>query len=317
MTVKIRSSFTTLLFIISLITPLLVGCKSTSVTANNAVPTNTPPPATTVPTTAPTAASTLTSTPAATTTPLPTATATPVGCTETAGRIEKHQLETDQLPYPLDFRVYIPPCFDPNADPGYPVLIMIHGQSYNDDQWERLGIAKAADKIIAEKSSRPFLIVMPRENYFLQDMIESRFGDGVVKALLPWIDNSFPTCTERSCRAIGGLSRGATWAMHLGLTNWKIFGAIGAHSYPPLGLDFFNIPEMARNIPEGEWPNLYIDTGTLDINLKTTIDFEQRLVQFHIPHTFNFWIGKHDEEYWSAHVEDYLRWYTEPWRPAP
>ena len=31
------------------------------------------------------------------------------------------------------------------------------------------------------------------------------------------------------------------------------------------------------------------------------------------PHEWYLFNGTHDEAYWSAHVEDYLEWYTRPW----
>ena len=48
-----------------------------------------------------------------------------------------------------------------------------------------------------------------------------------MKNLVPYVDTHYNTCAERDCRAIGGLSRGAQWALRIGLAEWQTFGAIG------------------------------------------------------------------------------------------
>lgn len=218
------------------------------------------------------------------------------------------------LPYPLVVRIYLPPCYDPESSFRYPVLILLHGQSFNDDQWDRLGADETADKLISAGEAPPFLIVMPREDYYLQDPLESGFGEAVVKALIPWIDQNFTTCAQRSCRAIGGISRGSGWAMKMGLIHWESFSAIGAHSYAPFTGDFINIPFWLKEIPAEQMPRIYIDAGILDFVLKPANKIEQRLTEYLIPHEWHVLDGTHNEESWRMNIEDYLRWYTKPWK---
>ncbi len=77
----------------------------------------------------------------------------------------------------------------------------------------------------------PFLIVMPRDRLWEQPENDP-FGEVVVEKLIPLIDRNYRSLSERSYRAVGGLSRGAGWAVHLGLSHWELFGAIGGHSLP-------------------------------------------------------------------------------------
>ena len=65
------------------------------------------------------------------------------------------------LPLPLSYRIYLPPCYDEMEDARYPVLYLIHGQNFNDDQWDRLGVDESADALIAAEEMSPLLIVMP------------------------------------------------------------------------------------------------------------------------------------------------------------
>lgn len=223
-------------------------------------------------------------------------------------------LPTDLLRLPLDYRVYLPPCYDETPEQRYPVLYLIHGQSYTDDQWDRLGADETADALIASGDLPPFLIVMPRDRYGGQPT-ENNFARVVLEELIPSIDTEYRTLDDREHRAVGGLSRGAGWAVHLAITHPEMFGSLGAHS-PAI---FYTDAQMMRTwldeIPPEALPRIYIDLG--DKDRPEIIDvsnwFEELLNQHSIPHEWHLFTGYHTEEYWSAHVEQYLRWYTLNW----
>jgi len=84
-----------------------------------------------------------------------TSSPTQLACWQAGGQVAQGSLETDLLPKPLDFRVYVPPCYDQEVARRYPVLYLIHGQSYNDDQWDRLGADETADVQIASGEAPP------------------------------------------------------------------------------------------------------------------------------------------------------------------
>lgn len=239
--------------------------------------------------------------------------ATPDLCLLRQGQVESHTVEFSNPAAPLTFRVYLPPCFGAQAGYRYPVLYLIHGQTYTDDQWDRLGIDEAADALIAAQEADPFLIVMPREANTFGDIFTSSFPVDLIEGLVPWIDANYPTCEGRACRAIGGLSRGGAWALNLGLTHWELFGAIGLHSTPPFLGDPRKLPAWLEQIPPGQLPRMYLDTGKRDWYIIQTTSFEQLLVEYGVPHEWYLFNGTHEEAYWAAHVADYLAWYTRPW----
>lgn len=262
----------------------------------------------------PTPRPTITPTPtvAPTATLVPTATSLP--CTTERGQVESYATEFSNPAAPLTFRVYLPPCYGVEEGIRYPVLYIIHGQTFSDDQWDRLGIDEAADEMINNKTAPPFMIVMPREANTFENIYTASFPVDLVDGLVPWIDANYTTCAERACRAIGGLSRGGAWAFRLGFIHWEVFGAIGMHSTPP----FIGDPNLLRGwleqIPAGQLPRIYMDTGKMDYFINSTRQLEQVFVQYDIPHEFTLFDGTHEEAYWSAHVTDYLAWYTQPWR---
>ena len=228
--------------------------------------------------------------------------------------MEISQLETDLLPSPMDFRVYLPPCYDDQPERLYPVLYLIHGQSFNDDQWDRLGVDETLDTLIAAGELPPFLVVMPRDTLW-KEPGDDPFGQIVIEELLPWIDHQYRTLPDRAYRAVGGLSRGAAWALHLGLTNWHDFGAIGMHSGFVFHSDVYSILSWLDAIPSNLLPRFYMDLSDNDRPgiIDSAVWFENELTDRTIPHTWQIFPGYHEEAYWQAHVEDYLRWYAEAW----
>lgn len=247
-------------------------------------------------------------------TPTKTSTPTPMACWSTGGRIETGNLRTSLLSLGLDYRIYIPPCYEQEPDRRYPVIYLIHGQSYTDDQWDRLGIDEKADELIASGDIPAVIIVMPRDRVWTQPS-QDNFGRAVVEVLVPYVDSQFRSLPAPTYRVIGGLSRGASWAVHLGMTHWQTFGAIGAHSLPVFWEDVAFIRDWLDEIPESQMPRIYIDVGEGDLQIirNSAEWFGELLNQRGIPHEWHLFAGRHTEEYWRAHLESYLLWYAMEW----
>jgi enterochelin esterase-like enzyme len=238
-------------------------------------------------------------------TPTPTV---PV-CTETNGVVSDYSVPSKILTKPIAVKVYTPPCYDRSVQ--YPVLYMLHGMTFLNDQWVRLGITSAADELIMSKEIAPMIIVMPQEDESLSDPGKSKYGDALINEVIPWVDQNLSTCNEQECRAIGGLSRGGNWAVRIGLSNPDLFAAIGAHSTPLFYSDLGRIGNWLRDIPANvRIPQIYMDMGKSDENREDIRRFDGELNRLKVIHEFYQFNGLHDEVYWSAHVRDYLRWYA-------
>lgn len=235
-------------------------------------------------------------------------------CLSAGGQVQPYQIDSHYLESGLRVRVYLPPCYEQETSRHYPVLYLIHGQTFNDDQWDRLGADEAANELIAAKGVPPFLIVMPYDRSPNQPPVD-HFGEALVQELLPWVDTNFRTINDREHRAIGGLSWGAKWAIHLGLTNPELFSAVGGHSPPVFEEDAPKVRKWLDNIPEDLMPRFWLDIGDHDqpVILKSAQWFESLLSERDIPHEWYLFSGDHSEKYWSAHVEMYLRWYAADW----
>ncbi len=221
-------------------------------------------------------------------------------------------LNSDILGKDLEGRVYLPPCYGAEDRTGYPVLYLLHGVTANDEQWVKLGVDNVMDGLIAAGEIPPFIIVMPREfSWGLPP--QNEFGEALVQELLPWIDRQYRTKAERDYRAIGGLSRGGNWALHIGSRDWRLFSAMGGHSAPVFFGDARDIPMRLDKVPEEELPRIYLDIGADDQNQESTLALEQALTEHGFPHDWHLYPGTHNEAYWQEHLEAYLEWYASPW----
>ncbi len=278
-----------------------------------ALPETSTPPASTA-TLPPTSTRTPTATPL---TPTATASITPSptpDCKLNGGRMALDALPSDLLERPLEYRVYLPPCYEEQLDQHYPVVYLIHGQGFTDDQWDRMGADETADRLIAAGEMASFIIVMPRDVMWTSPE-EDNFGDALVEDLLPHIDRTYRTLPRRDYRFIGGLSRGASWALRLGLLHWELFGALGLHSLPIFGADSPYLSRWLDAIPPESMPRILMDVGERDniTIIGSALWFEEMLTEKGIPHEWYLFTGTHDEEYWSSHMELYLRWYALNW----
>jgi len=247
---------------------------------------------------------------------LPTETPPPTipACSAQAGRVESGVLETTNPPQ--EFFIYLPPCYDEKSNARYPVLYLLHGQTYTDDQWIRLGVPGALDNLIHSGESIPFIVVFPDDRYWNLEAGPG-FGERLVNNLIPYIDMIYSTLPDRNHRAIGGLSRGAGWALRLGLSRWDLFSIIGLHSLPASPKDKANIGEWIADIPPSSRPNIFMDIGDNDQELISAGLVEAQFTKYDQPHEWHLYSGAHTEEYWGAHVEEYIRWYAEQWNDAP
>jgi enterochelin esterase-like enzyme len=187
----------------------------------------------------------------------------------------------------------------------------------NDDQWDRMGLDEAADQGYLTGKLPPMMIIMPNGNDSRHGDDDSPFSRVIVSELMPEIESHFCTWNESRGRAIGGLSRGGFWAYSVVFQHADLFERVGGHSpffydgdYPIYNP--YNLMDTAQNI---ERLKMYIDYGVDDHNVDTGIGlFVDKLQAQGIePQMAINPDGAHTEDYWAAHVADYLAFYATDW----
>lgn len=253
--------------------------------------------------------------PTSTSTPVPsptvTLTPTPPACLTAPGSVTQHALQNGNPPQ--EFVIYLPPCYDYDSETRYPVIYLLHGQTFRDDQWINLGAPQAADNLIHSGQAEPFIMVFPDDRYWNLPP-GNTFGDRLIYEIIPFVDANYRTRAERHSRALGGLSRGGGWAIHYTLTRYDLFGMIGLHSPVIFNDDAAVLERLIVAVPVDAWPRLWLDSGDRDSDLGPTRRFEDLLTTYAVPHEWHIFLGDHTEAYWRAHVAEYLEWYANGFR---
>ena len=148
--------------------------------------------------------------------------------------------------------VYLPPGYDTQTKVRYPVLYLQHGGGEDETGWIRQGNANfILDNLIAAGSCKPMIIVMAygyarRAGYVAPDLTGKPFGspemmkamqdmaaafeDDVTQALIPFVDSTYRTLSDRDHRAMAGLSMGGMQTFQITFNHLDLFSYIGGFS---------------------------------------------------------------------------------------
>ena len=138
--------------------------------------------------------------------------------------------------------VYTPADYDKNTSARYPVLYLQHGSFEDETGWSSQGHANLIlDNLIAEKKAVPMIIVMDngyasKPSQKQGDGNMSTFEEVLIKEVIPMVDGSYRTLTDREHRAMAGLSMGANQTIRITMNNLDKFASIagfsGTSNYP-------------------------------------------------------------------------------------
>ena len=244
------------------------------------------------------------------TTDISTPASTQTACLSQPGRVESGTVTSTEPPQ--EYIIYLPPCYDERTDKHYPVLYLLHGQTYTADQWIRLGAVDVLNSLITSGQAQPFIVIFPNDRYWYTES-GSGFGERLVDALIPYIDETYRTIPKREQRAIGGMSRGAGWALRLGLSRWELFSIIGLHSLAVFQGDASRVERWLKEIPPASYPIIYMDIGDNDQEVAQAQQVEAQFTTYSLLHEWHLYSGAHTEEYWRAHIREYIEWYARQW----
>ena len=235
-------------------------------------------------------------------------------CLQTGGEVNRIHFSSDILKDEFYATIYTPPCYDPENKEGYPVLTLLHGQGQDDQYWVDLGIVDFADQAI-DDGRRPFIIVLPYEEKNYDPVTDSQFGTALTDELIPWVEQHYAVSPLRQDRAIGGISRGGGWAIHLALLDLDAFGSLGAHSPGVFGFDWVKAGRLRDSLGADAFPRIAIDRGDGDYLFEATDKFADALEKDGIDFEYLIQPGVHNDSYWRSHTADYLEWYMQGWDP--
>ena len=129
------------------------------------------------------------------------------------------------------------------------------------------------------------------------------FTDDLFKDLIPFIEATFPVHTDRSNRAICGLSMGGGQALNIGLGHPESFAYVGAFSHAPnaANTSVFQLQDPATR------PVIYLLCGESDFLFSFSRNTHNWLSGQDIKHQWLTMPGGHDWPVWKRGLEDFAR----------
>jgi len=240
------------------------------------------------------------------------------------GVIHRHHYQSKVIADERDFLVYTPPGYDPAARRTYPVLYLLHGFSDAETAWIDVGRANVIlDNLIARRQAKPMLIVMPL-GYGNKDILAggwqairgpaweqfhkdsfAKFHDALFDEIMPMVEKSYRVSTDRTARAIAGLSMGGEQSLRFGLAAPERFAWIGAFSSGGLNVDFDKSFPTANEKLNGRLHLLWIGCGKDDGLFDSNRKFEQWLTSKQVVHTWVETPGRHSFLVWRRYLAEF------------
>nr|WP_320021150.1 alpha/beta hydrolase-fold protein [uncultured Draconibacterium sp.] len=174
--------------------------------------------------------------------------------------------------------VYVPAEYEANPNKKYPVLYLVHGWGEDENGWSVQGhMSNIMDGLIAAGKAEPMIVVMPSGDIKTNSDVREASGDVTeifAKNLVPYIDKTFRTKTDRENRAMAGLSRGGFQTTRTVFSNMDMFAWMGTFSgffVRGDAVDAFNGVFKDANAFNSKMNLLFISTGTEEQNPKDQV----------------------------------------------
>jgi enterochelin esterase-like enzyme len=238
--------------------------------------------------------------------------------------------------------VYLPPDYLKDKTKKYPVLYLLHGGGGDEDAWTTMGRASVImDNVIASGKAVPMIVVMPNGN--ATQSVSQGYGYGptpsltqvtapapnpapadpnaprpqrppapypgsypesLVKDVIPFVEKTYRVYTDKSHRAIAGLSMGAAQTVVTTNNNPKLFDYIGVFS----GGGRVGDPEFEAQLDaiKADKVKLYwTAAGDIDMARAGTVALYNDLKAKGFPTSYKEIPGRHYWFLWRDFLADY------------
>ena len=143
---------------------------------------------------------------------------------------ETRTVKSNILNMDRHYSIYLPEGYE-QTDRSYPVLYLLHGSGDDHTGWVQFGqVQNIADRVIAEGTAGPMIIVMPdantgRRGYFNDIRGDFNYEDFFFNELIPHIEKTYRVRADRRYRAVSGLSMGGGGTIFYALHRPDMFSA--------------------------------------------------------------------------------------------
>ena len=241
-----------------------------------------------------------------------------------------------------DYSLYLPPSYYTDTQRRYPVLYLLHGGGDAHTAWEqRNHLSQVMNSLVQSDVAEEMIVVCPEANlqnmmYFnaMPDLAEGapdwRYEDYFFNEMIPFIERSYRTRTDRGGRAVAGFSMGGGAATVYGVHHPEMFCMV----YDISGYLRRQPLEFLRFDPSAEWRQQLIErnnpverirqgsdeevaawrqvdwkiaVGDHDFTLEANMDLVRVMRERDIPYAFYSNDGAHNDEWVNGQLGDVLQ----------
>ena len=218
--------------------------------------------------------------------------------------------------------VYTPPGYEKTTTK-YPVFYLLHGGGDDDSGWNTVGRAGfILDNLLAAGKAKPMIVVMPNGSMPMpasttpgmpsaQAMSEmrARFADELLTNVMPYVEKTYRTLTDRDNRAIAGLSMGGFQTLDLTLTHPELFTYVGVFSSGFFGATIDEAETKYAKVLQDAtfnkklfWIEIGKDDFVMDANKKTLALLDKHQIKYQYKETD----GAHTWINWRRYLNEYV-----------
>ena len=192
----------------------------------------------------------------------------------------------------ISFWIYLPPCYEQDADMAYPLLIWTAGPRM---------IAEVADEMIMAGEIRPFLIVSPYAGGGVG------FEQKITEELLPYLQTNYRVSVNRDDLSVAGVSHGAGIASRAAWRYPAMYGRLGVISGGIDGSEDEKFALWITAVSPENYPLILVDIGEDDAIIPLATYLTEQFDTHNVPYTFSTAPGGHSAGYWSQHMDAYIQ----------
>ncbi len=225
--------------------------------------------------------------------------------------------------------IYTPPGYETSVE-SYPVLYLLHGAGGDEEAWISLGrAAQIMDNLIAGGKAEPMIVVMPNGNviqdaapgegsmgYYKPQFMVPRTMDGTYEEtftdVMKFVEAGYRVKTDKSHRAIAGLSMGGFHALHISRYYPETFDYIGLFSAAILPNQnvtskvYNDFDGTLRRQMENGYQLYWIGIGKTDFLYKNVVEYREKLDGMGMPYTYRESEGGHIWKNWRVYLSEFV-----------
>lgn len=247
------------------------------------------------------------------------------------GTVSKVWYMSDVIGFSRRMYVYTPAGYE-GGTTRYPVLYLLHGAGGDEDAWTNMGrAAQIMDNLIAQGKAKPMIVVITNGNASqagspdevspvemtgmgASSMSGDKFGEHIVKDVVPFMEKNYRTLKGKDNMAIAGLSMGGGQTQSIANDNPQMFSYIGVFSMGIMNWgdpnsDFSAIDkariEKLKVLKNSGYKLYWIGVGKDDFLYQSVIKLRSTLDDIGIKYTYRESTGGHTWPNWRLYLSEF------------